>query len=256
MNKKIHSLEDIKAMYQAEKPKYIALKSPSGQYEVMFNSPKIDADVKFKEIERTLKKKSLPPGVYFYITKNSFAKTATEYSHPVGVGDYNLSDATVTAPPVMGEKTPSVWSPQEAVKHLSEINRLTLELDNANKKIAALQAENDELTAELEEAETLQENKTEAPPSWVDKLIEIGSPLLQKYFDQRDQELLLLSQKINQVKQSQRITPDDPAYIEYLDKIIQSQNADEIQSEMLYLKNNHNAFYLRLCELYKIDPNS
>jgi len=129
---KVYTWEEIREIYSSEKPKYLALKNPSGSYEVMFNNPKGDSDQKFSEIQKAVKKKTLPPGIYYFVTKNNFNKSAAEHSFPLGIGSYNLAEAIHPAP-ASSEKIVSVWTPAEAVKHLSEINRLTLELENAKK---------------------------------------------------------------------------------------------------------------------------
>lgn len=253
---KVYTLEELKAIYEAEKPKYLGLKSPGGTFEVVYNGTKISNDTKWKEIEKALKKKTLPSGIYYLVSKANYSKNTTEHVHPVGVGNYSLADVDPEPIKNRAEKIQSIWTPDEAVKIISEKNRLEYELTEAKKKIQDLEEHISELEEEISQAETTQElSEEQKPGGWIEKIIELGTPLVNKYFEQRDQEIKLLSQKLNSQSQSTRKNPDDPEYMEYLQKIIQNGGTIELETEMLYLKNNYPAFYFDLCKMYEINPN-
>lgn len=258
----LHSIDEIKAIFKDQSPKFVSLKNAEGAYIVHWNQPKHPAADRFNEIISFLQKKSVPAGVYFFCTRTSVMKSAQELKYPISIKGAKLSEAAADpVPPV----TQSVWSFHQALDIISERNRLQLLCDLKDQEIAQLKAEIYALEADIEELENkppaLAEGDANAA-SWIKDLKETIAPLADIFFEQRDRQLSIEEKKAGidrsaklrkVVRDDGGMLPSDPGYQKYFEAIMSSGNESHINQELDFLESHHPAIYKRVCEVYHIN---
>lgn len=260
MSAKIYTIEEIKAIYKNESPRYICLRNGSGMVECTWNNSKVPVNDKFNEIIRTLNKKTIPPGIYYYIQKSSMSKNknTAEHSFPVGVGNYSLSDQPVIIPP-SPQPVNEVWTASKALDILTEKTRLEFELKQANQKIQDL-----EKIIQEYESESLDDDEPDSNPgtflSSLQTIITTLSPTIDRFLDQREKQIQLMANG-NHKQEPQMITrrsdgglmPLDPEYSDYLDKVMNSNDDEAIETELNFLEKNYPDLYSKVVKAYNIE---
>lgn len=263
---KFFTVEQIKKVFSEESPRFLCLQNSAGLFECSWNNNKVTPAQKFKEIIATLNKKNLAPGVYYYIQKNSIAKKhkVAEHKFPIIVGNVDPETVSVNPLPVTMSEPEIIWTAQEAVKILSEKNRLELENIQLRKEVEELQNE----LAEFEKLEELAEQQPQVKPDsiieGIQKLITTVAPTIDKFMNQRERMIQIEENKSqgNKLNGSQvntypirddgGIHPADPDYLSYIDKVMNCQDDETINSELDYLEKFQPEIYKAVCQKYGV----
>jgi folylpolyglutamate synthase/dihydropteroate synthase len=95
--------------------------------------------------------------------------------------------------------TPEILTYQSALKLQVDNERLKLKIQNLEQQIIALETE-------IEEKQTLsEEEEPNAAQSWIENILQIGAPLLDKHFQLRQQALQIKAAEIAQRQQLSKI---------------------------------------------------
>jgi hypothetical protein len=203
-----YNFEQIESIYKKEGPKYVSLENDKGQKIVLLNNSKVPVATRFEEIKKALKRSTLEPGIYYYIQRNTLRKTGEIQRFPINIG--NVDKQPEQTPPIMpiSENIPSIWTPEKALNILNENTRLTLELKAANEKIAELEETIDELEDEIKANPGISEGQP-GQLSAIERIMTTVTPLIDKLLSQRDQQLNLAQQKINQFREAPKPETDE-----------------------------------------------
>lgn len=251
------TIQQLRARFDKEKPKFIGLKNEAGQWVVPRNTPKITTAKRMQEIEAFFKKDSTPDGVYFFVTKESLQTNSPETITPVSKGDISAvalreapQPAHVTIHP---SRTETVWDLHTAVDKLSYINKLELENTNLKAENKELLEENEELRGKIPQEGEKKEGLSESLKGIKD-LAEVLLPSLDKHFSQRDKMLSLREQELAIIRQrgtqrangSEQNTAEkrsdggvpvaDPGYEEYFAKVVKHGSDEQLDHECEYLE--------------------
>jgi hypothetical protein len=269
-NEKMFTVNQIRSRFNKEKPRYIGLKNQSGQWPVPINSPSIKAEQRMKQIENFFSKDSTPDGIYFFIQKDSLTPNSPEIVTQVGKGDTRNLPALTEQPRQTLQVTPTkdVWDLKTALDKETQIISLTLQLQ-------FIQDQNIELRRrikELEEQRPLQDDEEKksdgkAMMEGLKEIIEIATPVIDKYFDHDDRKLKLREAQLNGSSPSGRretrlltqsasqrtdggVPVDDPGYEEYFKVVVEQGTDPQFDHECNYLESVNPALYQILMDKY------
>lgn len=264
---KVYKIEEIKNIFDSEKPKFVGLLDPNGKWEVAYNSPRIKNTIRFAEIEKAIKKKSLPDGIYWFCYRNTLTKGSTEYKLPLAKG--NITQMEVMQPSqtkITPTKVEEVWTSKEAVEILSDKNKTELILQMKEKELQDLKA----YVAELEKEEDLEEEETETDPKGfmdgLNKLVEMLTPVIDKHFQLREKELDLKERGLTTVtpkRNGQQQNPemrtdggikfDSSNYENYFSQLVEHADEETFQYECSLLEKNNPGLYINLMKKFNIE---
>jgi hypothetical protein len=257
----IYTVADIKEIYKDAKPKFVALKSPSGNFDIHYNQQKKGAvEEKFKQIVDRLSQKTLPGGLYSFVIKNSHMPNTQETEYPVQVG--NISKIEVT--PMAQQNLPSVWTMAEALKINAELQKVTIQNEFHVQYISQLENRVKELEAEILELEKNQLSDQPGVNNAFKDAVDVAKPLLDIFFEQRNRQLAIEEKKLSMqspmkqlnagvVKRSDGgVHPTDPGYQTYFEDIHDNATQEVFDYECDYLERNFPEFYIEVCKRYKI----
>lgn len=258
------TIQEVRKRFNKEKPKFICLKNDKGQSVVQQNNPKINAEKRMKQMEQYFENDSTPDGIYYFVSKNSLQRNAPETETPVAKGTVPaevpaLRERIITIQP---SQTESVWTAKEAVVHLTENERLKLQLE----------AKEDELKRlKVQLAEDDDDDDDEAPQdvtATFKPLLELLSPLADRYFDDRkDARALKMRQldileKQGAARQVEEPGADEapdpgntPEYVAYWEELVADNDRQEIEEELELLERDFPELYQKVCAKYKFSTN-
>jgi hypothetical protein len=190
----IYKIEDLEQIQAEQNYKYCGLFSETGQQIVPFNSNRIPAADRLSQICIRLRSNGLKNGFYIVKCKNSLKGNVEPDQYIIQKGE-NLSEP---APKEIIKEitvTPEILTYQSALKLQVDNERLKLQIQNLEQTILTLEAE-------LSEKETLSEEaEPSAAQTWIENIIQIGAPLLDKHFALRQQAMQIKAAEIAQRQQ-------------------------------------------------------
>jgi hypothetical protein len=197
---KIYTIDQFKTIQNNQNYKYIGLFNQQGQALIPFNSNKQTPGQRLREIETRLMSEALPDGYYFIKCKNTvYTKTPSD-DYAIKKGD-QLSESVEVAPVQIIEKPafqPEVLSYSGALKLQVDLERLKMENANLKREIDDLKIEIEEnkLLSEEEETPSLMQNAK----SWLEDIMQIGAPLLDKHFQLKERQLELRAHELRMLQ--------------------------------------------------------
>lgn len=189
------SIEEIKREIQEQGFQHAGLFNQNNESIISYNGKGTPLKTKIAEIEKRLKSRSLPDGIYVIQAKNSLGtreKPATFYITKGNISNQkDQGTVIVQVPSTLSDGERSVISYERALELQTEVASLKLQ-------IQALEKENEDLKEQLDEYED--EGLSDPAPTMLDSfkdLLPSIAPLVDKYFDQRDKQLMLMSRKLD-----------------------------------------------------------
>ena len=210
------TLDELKNYLHSDLYKYCSLKSVNNKIIVPYNSKNSYLETG-EEILNKLQNDLLPDGTYKLCFKTTVNQQPFEYGYTKGKAvvmsennNNNFSPIHLNIPPDFSQ---AVEHP--AVKLQSEIARLKIENENLLNEVEELTKQLEELEEEIKAKQTLSEealanNKFETARTFFGEIMQVGVPLLDKYFQQKDQQIEIERQRLNM----QRPQPIKPAPIQ------------------------------------------
>jgi len=250
---KVHTINEIKALYTEAQPKHVALINSNGGTEVFYNQAKKgEADLRMKDILKKISAKSTIAGMYFVCFKNAHTPNAVVTEYPVMVGKPESTSVTFT--PMQASKSESVWSVQEAITIIGDKNRLELLLDFEKQTNVLLNERIKELEAEISQL-----SESNGAHTWV-KDLDAFKPLAEIFFSQRDKALSLKERELGLMERGAKaptrndngVEHDDAGYKNYFAAIVSSGNEDDLNYECDYLERVSPKQYEAYCNEFKI----
>jgi len=242
---KVYTIDQFKQIQANQNYKYIGLFNQQGQPLIPFNSNKLSASERLREIETRLLSEALPDGYYFIKCKNTvYVKTPSD-DYAIRKGEQLSENAQTVAPVQIIEKPvfqPEVLSYQGALKLQVEVERLKMENSNLKREIENLKVEIEEnkLLSE-EEAPGLMQNAK----SWLEDIMSIGAPLLDKHFQLKERQLELRAHELRMLNANQPARPMQRPE----NDIRPEQNKGNIENIILTFQDNPDT-YNKLAEFY------
>ena len=219
-----YTLDQWKKIHAKQRYKYICFKDMNGEIIVPYNSNKVTAAARIKEIETRIETQT---GNHFIIEGKTSISPKAKADPFYIVKDPTLKDspsavieATVIEPARSVQEGVNVRSYEYVLELEKRVNKLELE----NK---ALLDKIDLLEEELEEASFLDDDEPEGNGTmdWLSSTFEMVTPLIDKFFQQRDQlikiETIKLHREMNPNGAAPKPEPqiDQQAVNHFLDKI-------------------------------------
>jgi hypothetical protein len=203
---KVYSIDQFKGIQDQQNYKYIGLFNAQGQTIIPINTNKTTTAQRLREIETRILSEALPDGYYFIKCKNTVTKVPTD-DYAILKGNKLSEDQPSITPVQVIEKPvfqPEVLTYEGALKLQINLERLKLENENLKREIEGLRSEIEEnkLLSEENEPSIIDNAK-----SWLQEILSIGAPLLDKHFALKEQQLQL---KAYELKQLGGIRPQNP----------------------------------------------
>lgn len=196
------TLEELKEILCSDTYKYCSLKNINDIPIVVYNK-RGEYLTNGEEILKKLQNPLIPDGIYKVGLKNTLQAPPIEYGYTKGMVK-NLSENTTTINPITLNIPPDFSQAIEhpAVKLQSEIARLNIENENLMNEVEELTKQLEELENELKNKATLSEealanNKFETARTFFGEIVQVGVPLLDKYFQQKDAQIEIERAKLN-----------------------------------------------------------
>ena len=204
----VYNIEDVDKILNEGGYKHISLTDKDNVTIIPFNSNKIPVQKRALEIKKRLESFACGPGYYSLKCKNNITKTAHVDSYMIQKPkDENLSEEI--APGIVYEEkivSPNVCSYEEALKMQVENERLKIENAILKKNCEELEASLKQLEEEINEAEMLAD---ESPTkSWLNQVLEVGLPMLDKHFELKQRELELKAISIPGASETRPAIPE------------------------------------------------
>ena len=203
---KVYSIDQFKDIQNQQQYKYIGLFNAQGQTIIPINTNKTTTATRLREIETRILSEALPDGYYFIKCKNTVTKVPTD-DYAILKGNKLSEDQAPITPVQVIEKPvfqPEVLTYEGALKLQVNLERLKLENENLKREIESLKSEIEENKLLSEENEpSIMDNAK----SWLQEILSIGAPLLDKHFALKEQQLQL---KAYELKQLGGIRPQNP----------------------------------------------
>jgi hypothetical protein len=194
----VYKIEDLEKIQSEQNYKYCGLFSESGSQIIPFNSNKIPAADRLSQICIRLKSNGLKNGFYIVKCKNSLKGNVEPDQYIIQKGE-QLSEPAPREIVKEITVTPEILTYQSALKLQVDNERLKLKIQNLEQQIIALETE-------IEEKQTLsEEEEPNAAQSWIENILQIGAPLLDKHFQLRQQALQIKAAEIAQRQQLSKI---------------------------------------------------
>jgi len=199
---KTYTLEEIKKIVKREKLKHAGLFRIDGTPLLRMNSNSIKVETQLQKIDERLNSQLLPDGIYVIKAK-----------YLLNVKDEIPAEFNVKKGATLSENTTShsnieIRSFEAALSDQTKIIRLETENKSLIDKIAALEKELFEIKSnppaapeeeeEEEEEETLSESQA---PSWLQQMLTIATPLLDKHFELKQRKIELEESREKQRQQ-------------------------------------------------------
>lgn len=179
----IYTPDELKAIFESDRPKYVSLITADGRQIIAKNNSQTKLSERFDQILYTLTSSSLKPGIYYYQQQNAIKGNPEIFKFPVKVGTDQINLAEVK--PI---QQPEIWTPAEALKILSENNRLQLENKFLQQQVDELTNKVADLENELSDAEALAEPAANPMAGLMELAIPLLSQLLTKNTENRRQD--------------------------------------------------------------------
>lgn len=187
----VYNIKDVDKILNEGGYKHISLTDKDNVTIIPFNSNKIPVDKRALEIKKRLESFACGPGYYSLKCKNNITKSAHVDSYMIlKPKDENLAEEI--APGIVYEEkivSPNVCSYDEALKMQVENEKLKIENANYIMQITDLKDALEQLENELDEVQTLEDKDNKG--SWLEQVLEVGLPMLDKHFKLKQQELEL-----------------------------------------------------------------
>jgi hypothetical protein len=192
------TLNEFKKIHAQQKYKYLCLEDLNGETVVPFNSPKVPALTRLKEIETRMQAQ---PGNVFILKSKTTASPKAKADVYYIAKDPGLAESEAHAIEIQAIELPSrapvdpsvnVRSFEYVLELEKKVNRLELENVSLRKDI-------DDLEDQLSQAESLADNApTESPIfGWLKGTLEQSMPLVDKLLEQRDRKIKLEELRLN-----------------------------------------------------------
>jgi hypothetical protein len=242
---KVYTIDQFKQIQNNQNYKYIGLFNQQGQPLIPFNSNKTTTAQRLREIETRLMSEAIPDGYYYVKCKNSVYKTTPSDDYAILKGE-KLSEQTPQVTPLIVEKPifqPEVLTYEGALKLQIELERYKLENANLKREIESLNSEIEEnrLLSEENEQPSLMENAK----NWLQEILSIGAPLLDKHFQLKEQQLQLRAYELNQLQGNRPPKPMQKPEQE----LRPEQNKNSIENIIMTFQNNPET-YNKLADFY------
>lgn len=192
MSKELHQFTQkfVDHLLKENKYKFIRLLNTEGEPLVFWNnltgSP---VAKKVEEIKNRLK--TLPDGVYVLQAKFVYSGKQSPDVYYIQKGKAVLSENTAVIIPKVENTGQQITSVESALDRITEVANLRSELAVAKARITALEAENLELQADLDDGEDgdgLNEPDT-SPGGWIKELGQLIPSISDEYFKTKNREL-------------------------------------------------------------------
>jgi hypothetical protein len=240
---KVYTIDQFKQIQANQNYKYIGLFNQQGQALIPFNTNKTSPGERLREIEIRLLSEALPDGYYFIKCKNTvYVKTPSD-DYAIKKGE-QLSENTM-APIQIIEKPvfqPEVLSYEGALKLQVELERLKMENMHLKREIENLKVEVEEnkLLSEEEEPTAMQ-----TAQSWLQEILSIGAPLLDKHFQLKERSLELKAHELRMLQPQKPTAPMQKTETEMRPE----NNKGSIENIIMTFQDNPET-YNKLAEFY------
>jgi len=206
------TLDEIRKDLQSDLYKYASLKNINNRIIVPYNSKGKYLETG-EEIINKLQNELLQDGAYKVCMKTTTNQEPFEFLYQKGKvtpmsenSGSNYSPIQLNIPPDFSQ---AVEHP--AVKLQSEIARLKIQNESLQNEVEELNKQLEELEELIKEKQTLSEealanNKFETARTFFGEIVQVGVPLLDKYFQQRDQQIEIERQRLN-MQRPQAVKP-------------------------------------------------
>tara|TARA_R100000655_G_scaffold109244_1_gene163233 strand:+ start:4275 stop:5117 length:843 start_codon:yes stop_codon:yes gene_type:complete len=188
----VYNIEDVDKILNEGGYKHISLTDKDNITIIPFNSNKIPVQKRALEIKKRLESFACGPGYYSLKCKNNITKTAHVDSYMIQKPkDENLAEEI--APGIVYEEkivSPNVCSYEEALKMQVENEKLKIENAILQKNCEELETSLKQLEEDLNEQQLLSEEENPTK-SWLNQVLEVGLPMLDKHFELKQKELEL-----------------------------------------------------------------
>jgi hypothetical protein len=195
------TLDEIKDLLHGNLYKYCSLKNMNDKILVTQNK-RGEYLTNGQNIIDQLNSDLIPNGAYKVCLKTTTNQDPFEFMYTKG--KVNLSEEMAPINPITLNIPPDFSQAVEhpAVKLQSEIARLKIENENLYNEVEELTKQLEELENELKEKATLSEeaianNKFETARTFFGEIVQVGVPLLDKYFQQKDQQIEIERARLN-----------------------------------------------------------
>jgi len=248
---KVYTIDQFKTIQNNQNYKYIGLFNQQGQPLIPFNSNKQTPAQRLREIETRLTSEALPDGYYFIKCKNTvYTKTPSD-DYAILKGD-QLSETVQEVAPVQIIEKP-VFQPE--VLSYSGALKLQVDLERLKMENSALKREIEELRTEIEETRLLSEEEEtpglmQSAKSWLEEIMSIGAPLLDKHFQLKERQLEIRAHELRMLTAN---NPQRPMQKPEMD-IRPEENKNTIENIILTFKDNPDT-YNKLAEFYNAAHN-
>lgn len=208
------TLQEFKKIQAEQKYKHLGFFKPDGAQIIAFNTNSIKPLKRIEEIETRIKSKALPEGVYIVKAKNYISKNTPTDDYYISKGKINLSEAAPVYMP-----SADVRSYEMALKDQTIIIRLETEnkallvqIDALNKALAEYETEDEADDDEADQVTTpLSENG--GAPAWLNSIIGIATPLLDRHYELRAKALEIEEKKLSQTPPAKAQPPVNDAAV-------------------------------------------
>lgn len=260
------TIQQVRARFNKEKPRFVGLKNDKGQFVVPMNTPKIKPADRIKEMERFFDKESTPDGVYYFITKESLVANHPEIETPVAKG--KVTDIVLKEKPsaaIITAKTEDVWDLRTALDKSIEIVQLTMENKQLKEENADLRKQIQELSSQLGEEDENKQPDMNKTIEGVRNLLQTIAPSIDRHFDLKKEELdvkrlqIQVAQSIHarQSNEAQRddggVPVNDPRYEEYFKLVCDEGTEEQFDYECDYLERTNPELYQEFAVKYEIE---
>lgn len=248
---KVYTIDQFKTIQNNQNYKYIGLFNQQGQALVPFNSNKQTPAQRLREIETRLLSEALPDGYYFIKCKNTvYTKTPSD-DYAIMKGEQLSEPGQEIAPIQIIEKPvfqPEVLSYSGALKLQVDLERLKMENANLKREIDDLKIEIEEnrLLSEEEETPSLMQNAK----SWLEEIMQIGAPLLDKHFQLKERSLELRAHELRLLNASKQERPLQKPETQ----MRAEENKNDIENIIMTFQDNPET-YNKLAEFYNSAQN-
>jgi len=248
---KVIDVNELKRIQAEQNYRYMGLFDAAEKQLIPFNPNKVDVSTRLREIETRLISPGLIDGYYFVKCKNSAGKNVQPDTYTIYKGPKLSEGAPPPAPVIEPAKfQPEVLTYESALKLQVEVATLKIENEALKRENAALIEEISELQKESETV--LSENEAtngvwENAKTFLNELVQIGAPLLDKHFELKEKALTLEAMKIQSQVRSPQHKPREQEAPDvkpgsgrnYMEQIIIGYQDDlEVYEELVRLYNN------------------
>lgn len=200
---KFYTLNELEKISKNGSYKFLGLFTPDGKPLLHYNGIIKDRSKRWNEIKERLTSKGLPDGLYIVQMKNSIRKDCIPDSFCFKQGDVK-EDQIPAIPaipaPVLSEGSEKVLSWSSALELRTENERLKLELAQAKKdldfkeeRIAEMEAE---FNGDNDDPDQEPDSLSQGGQGLIQGLLPSLIPALDKFFSQRDAELILREKEL------------------------------------------------------------